>query len=186
MALTQRQISLEDFLRLPEEKPALEYFDGMVTQKVSPKTRHSRLQGVLVERINAFARPHRLAEAFPELRATFGGASTVPDVVVLRWDRIPYDDNGILVDDLFQPPDIAIEIVSPEQSPNQLIRKSLWYVSHGVQIALLVDPDDASVLAFRHGQELRVLRNADRIDLDEVISGFAITVAELFQSLRRP
>ena len=40
MALTERRTSLEEFLKLPEEKPALEYFDGKVTQKVSPKTRH--------------------------------------------------------------------------------------------------------------------------------------------------
>lgn len=185
MALTERRTSLEEFLKLPEEKPALEYFDGKVTQKVSPKTRHSRLQGVIVERINAFARPLRAAEAFPELRVTFAGSSSVPDVVVLQWNRIPYDDNGLLVDDLFLAPDIAIEIVSPEQSPNALIRKSLQYVANGVRIALLVDPDDQSVLALRQGHEPQVLRDADRINLDEVLPGFALTVAELFRSLRR-
>src|SRR5438876_10589229 len=118
MAVTQQRIGLEEFLRLPEDKPALEYLDGMVAQKVSPKTRHSKLQLELADRINGFTRPRRLAEAFPELRATFAGASLVPDVVVLRWDRIPYDEKGILVDDLLQAPDVAIEIVSPEQSTN--------------------------------------------------------------------
>src|SRR6266849_3246397 len=114
MALTQERIGLEQFLKLPEDKPALEYYDGMVIQKVSPKTRHSTLQGELVERINGFARPRHLAKAFPELRATFGGASPVPDVVILRWDRIPYDEKGILVDDITEAPAVAIEIVSPE------------------------------------------------------------------------
>jgi hypothetical protein len=31
MAAVQQRISLEEFLRLPEEKPALEYQDAMVT-----------------------------------------------------------------------------------------------------------------------------------------------------------
>ena len=36
MAVSQQQITLEEFLALPEQKPALEYFDGEVTQKVPP------------------------------------------------------------------------------------------------------------------------------------------------------
>jgi Uma2 family endonuclease len=185
MALTRQRIGLEEFLKLPEDKPALEYLDGMVAQKVSPKTRHSKLQGELVERINQLARPRRLAMAFPELRVTFAGASPVPDVVALRWNRIPYDEEGVLIDDLPLAPNIAIEIVSPEQSTNALIRKCLWYVSHGVQIALLADPDDDSVLAFRQGQEPRVLQRSERIDLDEILPGFELTVEELFNTLRR-
>ena len=38
MAITRHGLTLEDFLRLPEEKPALEYeADGTVTQKVAPQ-----------------------------------------------------------------------------------------------------------------------------------------------------
>ena len=83
MAVSQR-LTLEEFLRLPEEKPALELMHGVVGQKVSPKTRHSTLQAKSVELINRFAEPARLAFAFPELRTTFAGASVVPDVSVLR------------------------------------------------------------------------------------------------------
>jgi Uma2 family endonuclease len=184
MAPNRRPMELAEFLKLPETKPALEYVDGMVTQKVSPKLRHSILQGELIERINRFARPRRLALAFPELRATFAGESPVPNIAVLRWERIPYDDRGLAVDDLFAAPDIAIEIVSPDQSTNGLIRRCVWYVSHGVQVALLADPDDESVLAFRDGQPVRVLRGAERIDLDEVLPGFALTVEEWFGVLR--
>ena len=185
MVLTRERIALEQFLELPEDKPALEYLEGVVSQKVSPKTRHSMLQGALLERINGFTRSRRIAWAFPELRLTFAGASPVPDVSVLRWDRIPYDDQGILVDDLFLAPDIAVEIVSPDQSVNSFIQKCLWYVDNGVQIALLTDPNHQSIVAFRHGQEPRLLRGSERIDLDEVLPGFQLTVHELFSSLRR-
>jgi Uma2 family endonuclease len=185
MAVTQQKLSLEEFLKLPGEKPALEFLEGTVRQKVSPKARHSKLQRKLVDFINAFAEPRQLAEAFPELRLTFAGESPVPDVAVLRWNNIPYDDQGFPVDDLFQAPDIAIEIVSPDQSVTSLVRKCLWYVANGVAVALLVDPDDESVLAFRKGQEPRAPRDSDRIDLDEVMLGFPLTVQELFGALRR-
>jgi Uma2 family endonuclease len=186
MALTQSALGLDGFLTLPEEKPALEFLEGRVSQKMSPKTRHSSLQSELTERINGFGRPRHIARAFPELRSTFAGASPVPDVVVLRWDHISYDEKGFLVDDLYQAPDIAIEIISPDQSANALIRRCLWYVANGVQIALLADPDDESVLAFRQGPELRALRGIDRIDLDVVLPEFDLTVEELFKSLRQP
>ena len=41
------------------------------------------------------------------------GASRVPDVAVYRWARIPRDDGGEIKDDFLEPPDIAIEIMSP-------------------------------------------------------------------------
>ena len=48
MAIARQGLTLEEFLALPEEKPALEYHDGTVTQKVTPKPEHSGLQGELV------------------------------------------------------------------------------------------------------------------------------------------
>lgn len=185
MAVTTKPMTLKEFLTLPEEKPALEFVDGVVTQKVSPKARHSRLQRVFIERANQPNLGAGAVEAFPELRARFAGAVVVPDVAVYREDRIPYDSDGVLVNDITEPPDIAIEIVSPDQSVTSLIRRCLWYITNGVVIALLVDPDDVSILSFRPGAEPRVLRGPDRIDLSPVVPAFQLTVNELFASLRR-
>ena len=84
MVSLPQALTLEEFLELPERKPALEFADGTVTQKVAPKGRHSTLQGRFSDWINHFAVPRRLAYAFPELRTTFGGASYVPDISVYR------------------------------------------------------------------------------------------------------
>ncbi len=48
MALTRAGLTLEEFLVLPEEKPALEYVDGVVTQKVALLYEHSSLRGQLM------------------------------------------------------------------------------------------------------------------------------------------
>ena len=82
MAITGQTLTLEEFLQLPEEKPALEYVAGTVRQKVSPEILHGLLQGVLFEWINRFAWPRKVATAAVELRVSFAGASHVPDVVV--------------------------------------------------------------------------------------------------------
>ena len=182
MAIAATRLALEEFLRLPEAKPALEFADGEICQKVSPKGRHSRTQAKLTEMVNRFAEPRHLAIAFPELRATFAGHSYVPDVVIYRWERIPRTSQGTIADDFLVPPDVAVEIVSPEQSVNALVRRCLWYVANGVAIALLVDPSDASVLVLHSDGVPRILGGSERIDLSDVVPGFELTVQDLFDA----
>jgi len=186
MAVAPARLTLEEFLKLREEEPPLEFEGGVVAQKVSPKARHSVLQRELIKWIDRSAEINKVAQVFPELRATFAGVSRVPDISVYRQERIPLDVNGFVVDDFTEPPDIAIEIVSPEQSVNALVRRCVWYVAHGVGVALLVDPADRSVLAFRPGQLPLAWRESDRIDLSEVLPDFTLTVEELFAPLRLP
>jgi len=56
-------MTLEEFLALPEEKPALEFEpDGTIVQKMSPKGKHSTLQGALVELINQTAKMQYMSD----------------------------------------------------------------------------------------------------------------------------
>jgi Uma2 family endonuclease len=187
MAIARQHLTLEEFLALPETKPALEYHsDGGVSQKVAPRPKHSRLQGILITRFATFAEPRRLAMALPELRTTFGGASHVPDVAVFAWDRLPLDASGELADECRTPPDIAIEIVSPRESAPALARRCEWYVAHGVRLAVLIDPRPRGkrVRLFRPGAEPATLDLAGMTDFGEVVPGLRIGVQELFGTLR--
>jgi Uma2 family endonuclease len=65
MAIARAPRTLDEFLKLSEAKPALEYADGEITQKVSPKGQHSGLQYFLSEWINQASRPQRTVCAFP-------------------------------------------------------------------------------------------------------------------------
>ena len=178
-----RRMTLDEFLKLPETTPALEYTDGMVTQKVAPQGRHVFLQLNFANFVNAVTQPQKQALALPELRTTYSGLSRVPDVAIYLWHRIPRMPNGEIADRFTEPPDIAVEIVSPDQSVTKLIEKCVWNVKHGVQIALVVDTYDRVVLRFRPDAPPDVLRDLDRIDLDAVLPGFELTVNELFGSL---
>jgi len=184
MTISYQGLTLEEFLKLPEEEPALEFEDGVVTQKVSPKPPHGRLQYKFAEHLDRFGEPARLGIVFTETRVTFGGRSRVPDLCFYTWARIPRSPSGEVANDFFDPPDITVEIVSPGQSVTALFRRCLWYVEQGVGIALLVDPGDRSVIAFRPGSTPKALEGSDRIDLDDILPGFELTVQELFDSLR--
>jgi Uma2 family endonuclease len=178
-----RRMTLDEFLELPEVEPALEYADGVVTQKVAPQGQHVTLQDDFTQRVNAHARPRKLARAYPELRATYAGLSRVPDVAVYLWHRIPRLPNGRVANRFTEPPDIAVEIVSPDQTATDLVSKCIWYVKNGVRIALIADPTRDIVLRFRPDALPDVLTGDDRIDLDEVLPGFELTVNQLFGSL---
>src|SRR5262245_1397536 len=99
MAIALRGITLEEFLRRPERKPALELEDGVVQQRMTPKGRHSLLQGEFVYFFRHATGRRRRLIALPELRVTFGGFSRVPDVAVYRAERVPRDAAGRVVDD---------------------------------------------------------------------------------------
>lgn len=179
-----QRMTVEEFLKLPEIKPALELYQEVVTQKVSPKLPHGGLQSELAFRICRFARPRKLARAFTEVHVAYADAVVVPDLIVYRWDRIPRTPDGFLAEDARVPPDIAVEIASPGQSLRDLRERCAWYVEHGTRIALLINRRTQSVSIFRPETPMRVLRGPDRIDLDEVLPGFELTVQELFDSLR--
>ncbi len=184
MVTASKVCTLEEFLDLPEKKPALEFEEGRVTQKVSPKGKHSATQGDFVQIFDRFARPRKLARAFPELRVSFAGVSRVPDVSLYRWERIPLDERGEIADEFSEPPDLVVEIVSPKQTVNTLIRRCLWYVAHGVMIALLVDPRDRSIILFRPDGLPLALRGDDQLPLDDVLPRIKLSVADVFASLQ--
>lgn len=94
MVQSLKSLTLEEFLQLPETKPASEYINGQVSQKSMPQGKHSIIKGELVAIINRALKPQAIARAFPELRCTFCERSIVPDVAVFEYDRIPSDDNG--------------------------------------------------------------------------------------------
>ena len=183
MVVARSGLTLEQFLALPERKPALEFEDGVITRKVSPKARHGKIQFVLARIFDAAA-PPRTIHVLPEIRFSVPGRSYVPDLGIYLWDRVPVGPDGEIEDDLFTPPGVAVEIVSPKQSVTTLMRKCLWYVANGAKAALLVDPDDKTVFLFRPGGSTQALRGDDPIDLADILPAFRLTPGELFASLR--
>ena len=180
MTITGRRLTLEEFLALPEEEPALEYVDGEVTQKVSPKYRHGRLQFVITGLLD---RPG-ISIAASESRTTYAGRSLVPDVIVFTWDRNPVGQDGGIPDEVTIPPDVAVEIRSPGHSLRDQVERCRWYVANGVRVAPLADPISRTVRAFRPDDEQGPLSGDDVVDLSRVIPGCAFSVNEVFAALR--
>ena len=135
-----KSIAIEDFLKLPETKPASEFIDGQIIQKPMPQGKHSTIQGDIVPAINAALKPSKIARAYPELRCTFGGATIVPDISVFRWERIPCTESGRIANRFESYPDWAIEILSPNQSQTKVLRNLLHCSRNGTELGWLILP----------------------------------------------
>lgn len=142
-------LSLETFLALPETKPAQEYFNGHIYQKLMPQGKHSKLQITLASQINQQAESKRIAYAFTELRCTFAGRSLVPDITVFEWNHIPLDENSEILNKITIAPDWIIEILSPEQSSLQLVEKISFALKNGTKLGWLISPGDRLVMVFQ-------------------------------------
>lgn len=181
----EETLTLDAFLQLPETKPASEYIDGQIIQKPMPQGKHSKLQGKLVTVINAVVEDSRTALAFPELRCTFGGRSTVPDIVVFTWSRIPLDDRGDVANVFQAAPDWTIEILSPDQKYVKVTKNILHYLTHGTQSGWLIDPDEQMVLAYAIGQQHSFFEEAtDVLPVPDFAANLNLTVGVLFGWLK--
>ncbi|MEB3177894.1 MAG: Uma2 family endonuclease [Nostocaceae cyanobacterium] len=151
-----KNITLEEFLKLPETEPASEYIDGKIIQKPMPQGKHSAIQTELSTAINVVLKPKRIARAFSELRCSFGGRSTVPDVSVFVWDRIIREENGEIANIFPIHPDWTIEILSPDQSYTKVTKNILHCLNNNTQMGWLIDPAERTMFVYQPKQQTEV------------------------------
>ena len=175
-----KELTLEEFLKLPETKPASEYINNQIYSKLMPEGEHSAIQTCLSSAINQAGEPHKLAMAFTELRCTFSGRSLVPDISVFAWQRIPRKPNGRIENRFEIAPDWAIEILSPDKSPNQLINKIIFCLNNGTQLGWLIDSEDESVVIFQPNQQPEVRYNSDNLPVISLLKDWQLSIADLF------
>ena len=179
-----KPLSLDEFLKLPETKPASEFIDGQIIQKPMPQGKHSTVQSDLTSAINIILKPQHIARAYSELRCTFGGRSVVPDITIFTWERIPRDRDGKVANTFSISPDWTIEILSPAQSQTKVVRNILHCIKHGTQMGWLLDPAEELVFVYFADRTLAVFEEkSDRLPIPDFAESFSITVGQLFSWL---
>ncbi|MDF5730356.1 MAG: Uma2 family endonuclease [Rhizonema sp. PD38] len=176
-------LRLEEFLLLPETKPASEFIDSQIYQKPMPQGKHSRLQLKFCNAVNQVAETPKVALAFPELRCTFGGRSIVPDATVFVWERIPFEADGEVPNVFKIYPDWTVEILSPDQRATKVISNILHSLRHGTQLGWLIAPEDRLILAFIPGQQPIELTDDDALPIPKFLK-LDLTVEQVFGWLK--
>jgi Uma2 family endonuclease len=146
-----RQITLEEFLALPETKPASEYIDGQIIQKPMPQGHHSIIQGELLT-----------------------------ELTLVETARIP--TNAGQIENVFTtPPDWTIEILSPGQSANKVLKNINHCLAAGTQMGWLIDPEDRSVVISRIDRNLEVIDEPSAmLPVPDFAKSLELTVDRLF------
>lgn len=183
---TAERISLEEFLKLPETKPASELICGEVVQKPMPDALHSTIQLFLGSLIRAFLVNAKLGRVLPEFRCIFGPQGSeqtfVPDLVYVsnqRWTRPGPGQR------FFQraAPDLIIEVLSPDQNTRLFTAKINFYLRHGVRLVWVIDPEDRVITVYRPDADPRNLLPGDTLDGEDVLPGFSVAVSDIFAEL---
>jgi len=102
----------------------------------------------------------------------------MPDVAFVRAERVPpeEDSDGILR----LAPDLVFEAVSPSDRAADVADKVVLYLAGGVRVVLVAEPRRRVVTAHRPGRPPVELAEGDVIDLDDVVPGFRLPVADVF------
>ena len=165
--------TLDAFLQQPniEASPAWEFLNEKSQQKPMPTLFHSRLQRNLVNAINNQTKTY---EAIQELRCIVPPMSPVPDISVVKCNRLS-DEDGPLQGS----PDWLIDIRSRDQSTLELQKKILHCLSKETQLAWLIDIQRQQIwvwqnqelpLIYAGGDTLPTLGNISSLTVETVIA----------------
>ena len=177
-------LTLGEFLKLPATEPASEYIDGRIVQKPMPQGKHSSIQTEMSTIVNATLRAKQVARAFSELRCSFGGRSTIPDIAVFTWTRIARDENGEIANIFQSAPDWTIEILSPEQNQTKVTKNILHCLNNGTEMGWLIDPDEKTIFVSQPQQQTLVVDSPQQqVPVPAFANELQLTVAEIFKWL---
>ena len=175
-----RTLTLDQFLRRPETKPAREFEDGEVSRKTMPDTWHGYIQGLLGFFFRLYLREHGGGEGGSELRCVFGppgGQRTyVPDFVYIAGAPPAF---GPTRGPWRGAPDLAVEILSPDDRMTRVNRKLAFYLLNGVRMVWLIDPDNRTITVITSLASATVLRDGDALTGGDLLPGFSVAVREL-------
>jgi Uma2 family endonuclease len=101
----------------------------------------------------------------------------VPDLIYYKIEHLPA--GGIPVWFLETPPDAILEVLSPSQRLSELVEKAGIYLTFGVPLVWVANPDDKTITAF-YQHHIRLYHSGDVLDGGDVLPGFSVAVDDLF------
>ncbi len=178
----KQSVSAEALLHMPDDGFLYELVQGEVRRMSPAGFKHGAVAAQIVFLLQSFAKPKRLgvvgtAEAGFVLAR---GPDTVraPDVWFVARERIPPEPSegfGQLA------PDLAVEVMSPSDRPDDVQSKVLEYLAAGTRLVWVAFPRTKTVTVYRSAQSIRLLSPEETLSGEDVVPGFSCKIAELFE-----
>ena len=191
---TEQLYTLEEFWALPDETTrGCELIDGRIVKKhdwdgeeqgiTRDMATHMRVIRLIWRALDSAAEQSGVGAAYtePTLRtAGAGGRSRRPDIAAI-YGELPDDADALRA----LAPEMAVEVISPNNTAFDLFDKVEEYLAAGVQLVWLAIPTNRVIIAFRRDHTV-VFRPGDSVTAEPVLPGFACPVDDLFPPPANP
>jgi Uma2 family endonuclease len=112
------------------------------------------------------------------------GVIKIPDVSFVSWSRFPPEKLARRpVPELV--PDLAVEILSESNTPEEMARKLMCYFEAGVRLVWYVDPASRTATCYTATDQSVSIPQSGELDGGEVLPGFRLSLAWLFNQADR-
>jgi Uma2 family endonuclease len=175
---TTRPIADEELLRLPKDGCKHELVDGEI--RAGPAgIRHEEVGLRLILRLAGFVLERRLGKVLGSsagFRLPSGNVRS-PDVSFVAARRFPGDTAPEGFAELA--PDLAVEILSPEDRPREVLDKVGEYLQAGVRLVWVIDPKQSEASVYRSLTDTHVVGSGAILDGEDVLPGFRCPLVEI-------
>jgi Uma2 family endonuclease len=176
-----RRYTPDQFERMADTR-GYELIDGQLVRKAMG-AEASWIQGGLFQLLRQFVDANQLGFAF---ESECGYACFPPRQNKVRKPDISFVRRGRLLGDrpptgnVTIPPDLVVEVVSPQEKAEKLHAKIRDFQSVGVPLIWVVYPNTRTIQVLSAGAPDRLLTVGDNLAGDPVVPGFSVPVADLF------
>jgi len=179
------KLTLEEFFALPEGDITYELVDGEAKPKMLPKRFHSSLTGALCFLLTQWNQDRGEVgiEWAIALKRKGKDWVPIPDLLYISADRLSRD--RILDEPCPVPPELAIEIISPDQSFGEISGKAIDYLNAGVSRVWVVDAKVKTITIFYPDSPPQTKRE-DEVITDELLPGLEFTPTQIFNEAKIP
>ena len=179
---TTKLVSAEDVWRMPDDGHRYDLIRGELIRMAPAGEEHGEIALEFGSEIRNFVRERQIGKVYAAetgfLLAEKPDVLMGPDVAFVRADRLPPDRDRTRY--LRVAPDLAVEIVSPTDRRRDVMSKVESYLAYGVRLVWVVHPRRRTVTAYRPDGTVRVYREQDELDGEDVLPGFRLRVGNLF------
>ncbi len=180
MTVVKKVWTDDELLHLPCEGK-VEVVNGELRVMPPAGLEQEDVGAALVEFLRAYVRQHGLGRVYMS-QAGFrlpNGDVRSPDVSFVRTEKLPEGRSPKKFGTF--PPDLAVEILAPDEKVEDYAAKVQEYLEWGVILVWVVDPERREVWVYRKGREPLRLTEAEALDGEDVIPGFRLPVSMLFE-----
>ena len=174
-------LTADDLLRLYSKGVKGELIRGVLHETMASGVRHGKIAIRLGGRMDAQVGRDGLGHVFGSDTGVLleRNPDTVrePDLAYVCAERLPPDADI----DGYCPvaPDLVVEIKSPSDSEREVDDKATMWLSHGVRMALVINPETGTIRIRQPNLPAVMLAMDDTLDVGEVLPGFSCPVREI-------